>query len=347
MKRYPRFAQCLVVTALSSLAALSFTYSSKAQEPPADSAFLEQFAKGKAALKAHKYDDAIAAFKKANKLHHDACADCYYAMVGAYFRNHDPNRALESADKAISLSGDDGSRADAHNVKGDLLLALGQLDNKKLPLAEQEYRMATQLDKGSARFHLNLARALLKQSKDDEAKVELQACLDHKPDLSLARQASLMLADPRRGREEFAPEFQLTTLQGQEISLAQVAGKVVVFDFWATWCPPCRESVPELKALTKKYPNDKLVLISVSADSDEEAWREFVAKKNMDWAQYRDHDHKILEAFDVHAFPTYLVITGDGMIKQRIVGLNPQQTVVARLKETLNSMPQLEGVGHK
>jgi thiol-disulfide isomerase/thioredoxin len=71
----------------------------------------------------------------------------------------------------------------------------------------------------------------------------------------------MMLADPRKGREEIAPEFAFTTLQGSEISLAAMSGKILVMDFWATWCPPCRESVPELKALTRKYPNDKLVLV--------------------------------------------------------------------------------------
>ena len=136
-------------------------------------------------------------------------------------------------------------------------------------------------------------------------------------------------------------------MQGQQLSLQQLAGRVLVMDFWATWCPPCRESVPELKELTRKYPTEKLVLISVSADKDENAWRDFVAKKKMDWAQYRDSDHKILEAFGIHGFPTYLVIDGDGVIKERITGLNPQETVVHRLKATLGQMPQLEGVARK
>jgi thiol-disulfide isomerase/thioredoxin len=126
-----------------------------------------------------------------------------------------------------------------------------------------------------------------------------------------------------------------------------LSGRVVVMDFWATWCPPCRESVPELKDLTRKYPSDRLVLISISADEDENSWKEFVAKKKMDWPQYRDSDRAIMRAFGVHSFPTYLVMDGDGIIRQRIMGLNPRETVVHRLKETLLSMPQLEGVARK
>ncbi len=167
------------------------------------------------------------------------------------------------------------------------------------------------------------------------------------PDEQVARQARLILADPRRVREEFAPEFEVSTLQGQQISLKQLAGRVVVVDFWATWCEPCRASLPELKELTKKYPAEKLVLISVSADKDDGAWREFVAKKKMDWAQYRDADHKIQNVFGVHSYPTYMVIDGNGLIKERVTGFNPRESVVHRLKATLAQMPELEGEGHK
>jgi thiol-disulfide isomerase/thioredoxin len=194
---------------------------------------------------------------------------------------------------------------------------------------------------------MNLARALLRQAKDAEGKQELEVFLSMGPEERSAAEARRLLADPRRAREEIAPEFELTTLQGQQMSLSRLAGRVVVMDFWATWCPPCRASVPELKELTKKYPTDKLVLISVSADKDEKEWREFVAKKNMDWAQYRDTDHRVVDAFAIRAFPTYLVIDGDGVIKERITGLNPQESVVHRLKATLQQMPQLEGEAHK
>jgi hypothetical protein len=70
--------------------------------------------------------------------------------------------------------------------------------------------------------------------------------------------------------------------------------------------------VPEIKDLTKKYPSDKLVVLSVSADKDDAQWREFVQKKKMDWLQYRDDDGHVLRAMGVHAFPTYVVIDTEG-----------------------------------
>jgi thiol-disulfide isomerase/thioredoxin len=311
--------------------------------PSEDPAFKERFEQGKLALKAGKYKDAIDALKKANKLQHNSCAECYLMLAAAYCESGDPSQCEQSCDKAVATAKDDDLRARAHNIKGHALFLEAARDNKKMRAAESEYRAAVQLEPKIAVFHLNLAKVLLRESNDDEAKQELGACLALHPDDQLARQAQLMLADPRRGREEFAPEFEVNTMQGQRVSLKQLAGRVVVLDFWATWCPPCRESVPELKDLAKKYPTEKLMLISVSADDDENAWREFVANKKMDWAQYRDADQRIRTAFGIHAFPTYLVIDGEGIIKQRITGLNPQETVVHRLKATLGQMPQLEG----
>jgi thioredoxin-like negative regulator of GroEL len=312
-----------------------------------DPAFKDQLERGQKALQDNKYKEALDAFKNANKIQHNACGQCYFLLAITYFRMHDLSHTMESCDKAIATAETDGVRALAHNLKGNLLLGSSRTDSKKLAQAESEFKAAVQLDPKSPMFHLNLAKALLRESKDEVAKRELQACLNCGPEEKLAREARQLIADPRRGREELAPDFELTTMQGQQLSLQQLAGRVVVMDFWATWCPPCRESVPELKALTRKYPTEKLVLISVSGDKDENAWRDFVAKKKMDWAQYRDSNHKILDAFGIQAFPTYLVIDGEGVIRERITGLNPQETVVYRLKATLGQMPQLEGEAGK
>ena len=61
----------------------------------------------------------------------------------------------------------------------------------------------------------------------------------------------------------------------------------------------------------------------------------------MTWQQYRDANHAVLNAFQIHAFPTYLVMDGDGAIKQRIAGMNPQETIVYGLKQYLASVSEL------
>jgi len=266
----------------------------------ADPAFNVRFERGRLALKEGKYQDAIDALKKANKLHNNSCGECYLLLAVAYYHSGELNQCEESCDKAAATASDDLTRAKAHNLKGTAVFAAAGTDSKKMKASEGEFRSAVQLDPKNPTFHLSLAKALLRESKDEDAKQELQTFLGLNADEELARQARLILADPRRGREEFAPQFEISTLQGQRVSLKQLAGRIVVLDFWATWCPPCRASVPELKELTRKYPGEKLILISVSADEDDGAWREFVSRKNMDWAQYRDADHKLLHAFSIH-----------------------------------------------
>jgi thiol-disulfide isomerase/thioredoxin len=305
-------------------------------------ALTEQLAAGSRQLTAGNYRDALGSFKKANKLQNNSCYQCLLGMASAAMHLEDYKSALESSSKAITLAKDDQERAGAHNLKGNILIASAH-DAKEIASAEDEYRAATQLDSAVAVYHLNCATAMIRQSKDKDeaAKRELQACLDAHPAPQISRVAQSLLADPRRGRENFAPDFKVKALSGEPVTLEQFSGKILVIDFWATWCGPCRESVPELKDLTRKYPAEKLVLMSVSVDKDENAWSDFVAKKHMDWLQYRDSDHVLQDAFRIDSFPTYLVVDGEGIIRQRLNGLDPQESVVHRLRKTLEEMPQL------
>ncbi len=133
----------------------------------------------------------------------------------------------------------------------------------------------------------------------------------------------------------------MRTLQGKEISLATLRGRTVVLDFWGTWCPPCVASLPELKDVLRKYDTERLVLLSVSVGDEEGPWRAFVAKHGMTWPQYRDADHGLADAFGIHAFPTYVVIDGEGAILDQIQGLNDRQSLGYRLRARLE--PLLEG----
>ena len=301
--------------------------------------FEKQFQAAQAAFAAGKYPAAIDAFKKASK-QQEGCARCFIGMGYSYLRMGDANEAEKSAEKALSLATSDADRAIAHDLRGSALFNVSELDKKSAPKAEAEFREAARLAPAIASFHLNLARSQMKQSKDDEAVQELKQCLALNPSVPMADLVKKYLANPKRGRGELAPDFQLTTLHGEQVASQELAGRTVVLDFWATWCPSCRASIPELKDLTKKYPG-RLVLISVSADSDDNSWREFVAKHDMTWHQYRDSDHQILNLFAIHAFPTYLVIDGDGLIQQKIVGMNPQERIVHRLKDYLVTVPEL------
>ena len=128
--------------------------------------------------------------------------------------------------------------------------------------------------------------------------------------------ARKLVENPRRARENFAPEFAFTSIQGEYISIDDLKGKVVVLDFWGTWCGPCVASVPELRNLYKRYSKEpSFVLIGISSDFDEQVWRKFTEKNQMVWPQYRDKDRKIQNAFNIRAYPTYIVIDHEGVVR--------------------------------
>jgi peroxiredoxin len=169
----------------------------------------------------------------------------------------------------------------------------------------------------------NLGFVLLQLNRDQEGIAELQDYIKAQPKGPQVVTAKKLIENPRRARENYAPDFSFTSLEGEYISLDDLRGKVVLLDFWGTWCPPCVESIPELRSLHKKYSKEpSFLLLGISSDGDEEVWREFTAKNKMIWPQYRDKDRKIQRAFGVRAFPTYVVIDHEGIVRHQSVGMS-------------------------
>jgi thiol-disulfide isomerase/thioredoxin len=214
---------------------------------------------------------------------------------------------------------------------------MGKQDTSRNKQAESELRQALALDPKLAFAHLDLGIALLRQSRDAEGISELKLFLPDAPSTSARELAQRLIDNPDRARQNYAPDFAVTTATEQTVSLQALTGKYVVLDFWATWCPPCRESVPELKDLQKRY-RDRLVVLSISADKNEKAWRDFIAKKEMSWPQYRDANDKIINLFGVKAFPTYVLIDNKGVIRNVLTGLDPQRTLAARLRSEMEQL---------
>jgi thiol-disulfide isomerase/thioredoxin len=125
---------------------------------------------------------------------------------------------------------------------------------------------------------------------------------------------------PHRG--DAAPEFGGSKGSSQ---------KPVLLDFWATWCGVCRDALPGLKRLRSVYGSDKLEVISVSEDEDEDGWREFVHSNRMTWEQRLDTNHELMRKFGASALPTYVLIGRDGKIVQQWVGDDPDQPLVDRM----------------
>ncbi len=134
-----------------------------------------------------------------------------------------------------------------------------------------------------------------------------------------------------------APAWKLKDVDGKVVSSDQFKGKVVVLDFWATWCPPCKAEIPGYVELQKKYAADGLVFVGVSADEDgPEVVKKFIKEHGINY-QIVMFDADILAAFaPIEAFPTTFIIDRDGMIRDKKVGARPtaeyEKEILAVLK---------------
>jgi thiol-disulfide isomerase/thioredoxin len=132
-----------------------------------------------------------------------------------------------------------------------------------------------------------------------------------------AGQAAAPRPAPRVG--DAAPSAPLTSLDGDAVDLRRFHGRVVVLDFWATWCGPCVAALPSLKGLAAAY-GDRVAVVSISGDTDGGRLREFVNHHAMTWTQCWDGNGDAQRRFRVHGLPTYFVLDGAGRIAYTQIG---------------------------
>ena len=114
-----------------------------------------------------------------------------------------------------------------------------------------------------------------------------------------------------------APDFSATDLDGNSYSLSKMKGKVVLLEFWATWCGPCLPEIPYLKKVYKKFETEDFVMIGISFDNDIEALKEVVRKENMDWPQVlqtKSFEDAISKSYNVRGIPKSYIIDKNGLI---------------------------------
>jgi len=289
----------------------------------------------------HKYELAQDSYRKADKLSHHTSADAYLKLSAVDRKLGDFSSALDEAKKALKAAGDNKAWAtQARLVHANLLVQMSSKPgDRKLQEAEADIRQALALDPAKAVAHFNLGYVLLKQERDPEGISELKTYLAA-GDASQANllEAKRMIANPIRARAPFAPDFAFTSHEKQMVSNSALRGRVVLMDFWGTWCPPCRESVPVLRELQKKYAGKGFELVGVSSDDDEDVWRTFIDAQKMNWTEYIDLSGEVLEAFKIESFPTYIVLDKDGLMRFRQSGFG--QSTAAELEDAINKAPK-------
>ncbi len=134
-----------------------------------------------------------------------------------------------------------------------------------------------------------------------------------------------------------APGSQTPSSPASGSPFPEFRGQVILLDFWASWCGPCRNALPNLKRLQAVYGGADFVVISISEDDDESAWHAFVSSHNMTWPQRLDSDGSIQSQFGVNALPTYVLIGRDGAVLQKFVGEAPAESIVERIGPDLKA----------
>jgi thiol-disulfide isomerase/thioredoxin len=134
-----------------------------------------------------------------------------------------------------------------------------------------------------------------------------------------------------------APAWQLKDLDGNVVSSDQFKGKVVVVDFWATWCPPCRAEIPGYVSLQQKYAKDGLVIVGVSVDQDPPAKvKKWVDAHNVSYTIVMQDDDVTTAFGGMDAIPTTFLIDRDGNIRDKKVGAEPTAEYEKKILTYLN-----------
>ena len=133
-----------------------------------------------------------------------------------------------------------------------------------------------------------------------------------------------------------APAWKLKDLQGREVTSADFKGKVVVVDFWATWCPPCRAEIPGYIALQKKYADKGLVIVGISVDENgAAAVAPFAKAKGINYQMLLFNDDVVAAFGGIEGIPTTFLIDREGNIRDKKVGMAEEADYEKRIVELL------------
>ncbi len=116
-----------------------------------------------------------------------------------------------------------------------------------------------------------------------------------------------------------APDFVVQD-GTQKVALHDLKGKVVVLNFWATWCPPCVEEMPSLVEMQKKLKGTDVVVLAVSLDVDGDAYKKFLKDHGVDLLTVRDADQKSNALYGTYKFPETFIIDKNGVLRRKFIG---------------------------
>jgi thiol-disulfide isomerase/thioredoxin len=276
--------------------------------------FEKALATGKAWVQRGVFIEAANSFERAAELKKGNCSECFRMVSQAYLQMARFKEAAEAARKAVALKPAD--EADIQNLLGVELYLQG--DEPALAEAVVAFNRSLELANGRLpEVYFNLGYTLIKQGRVAEGTAALKDYLKAAPEGGNAYEARAVIANPKLAGERLARDFKVKTIDGKDLSLDSLKGKIVLLEFWATWCGPCRMEMPEVRRIWEKYRGDRFALIGISLDEDREALDQYLAQMRITWPQYYENDGKVNVSvlYGVHAIPESFVIDQDGIIR--------------------------------
>ena len=273
----------------------------------------------------HKYSFALDSFKKADKQDGNHCPACAHKVMKLAIATGDLKLADAAAQELIGLATTPDQQANAHVERAQLLMAVGRMKKKPDCFADGEHEAASALavKPGDPAALYVQGMCLAHQEQDEAAKKIFATLLPKLPPHSVDHDRVARYLDrPELVRARMTPPFSVRTLDGRRVSMDELRDKVVLIDFWATWCGPCQEALPHVRRIAKQFEGQPLVVLSVSLDTDEQKWKDFVSHNEMTWAQYRDggFDGTLAQLFGVHSIPHTFTIDSDGVLQDEHIG---------------------------
>lgn len=292
------------------------------------------------------FPEAVKLYKKASAMRNHADMQSLWGLAQTYSRMGAHKNAVEACDQLIQAAEKEPEYLiKAWNARGSSYVAMGlasdtEKKTERLQQAERSFREVLRLSPQTGMGHYNLGLALIWLGRVEEGLGELRAFISSGEEGAAVQKARKIIENPRRAADNFAPDFAGVTSEGEYITSEDLRGKVVLLDFWGVWCVPCRNAVPFLAGLHKKFSGKPFVLVSVDVNDEEATWREYIAKNKMSWMHVRDDNRRIQQTYGVNAFPTYILIDHEGIILNRALGagIQTEDTVQSAVKKAMKAL---------
>lgn len=329
-------AQSTPTAADADLPALSAT------PAPMSAKTAKLYAKAVKDLSSGNYPAALSVFQKADQEDGGRCIACEFEAYKTAMHMEDYKAARDQTALLLAHASGPEQQAEAHYLAGEACLSEGGYRIFEAPFqqADSEFQAALKLQPANHACVFQDGIALAHLHRYPDAKARFDEYMKEAPRSGAQyTRAQLFSSQPELARKRVAPDFHVTGLDGKPISLDSLIGKVVLLDFWATWCGPCRQALPKMKEIAKEFEGEPLVIISISLDADEGGWKSFVEKNGMTWAQYRDggFDGELASRFRVNAIPTTFTIDTQGFLHDQQVGSGDIET---KLKDLIDKAKQ-------